>query len=91
MLNIGNNIKYKSPGRFPSHKEPMFSDTGAIFIMKIISIDETAKKYGISKSWIYKKTMAKEISHYKIGHRIFFDIEEFREWFLKQARREAKK
>ena len=55
------------------------------------TLPEIAALFGISKSYLYKKTMARIVPHFRIGQRLMFDVEEFESWFLDQARREAVK
>ena len=47
----------------------------------ILTSDEVAKYLGISRSYLYKLTMRKEIPHYKpLGKMVFFDRKELIEW-----------
>lgn len=53
-----------------------------IFCTKeVLTSDEAAKYMGISKSYLYKLTMKREIPHYKpMGKVVYFDREELEEW-----------
>lgn len=53
-----------------------------IFCTKeVLTSDEAAKYMGISKSYLYKLTMNREIPHYKpMGKVVYFDRKELEEW-----------
>lgn len=56
-------------------------EVGALGVM---TIEQVATALGLSKSHIYALTSKKEIPHYKPrGGRIFFDVQEVREWLTK--------
>lgn len=48
---------------------------------EVLTSDEAAKYMGISKSYLYKLTMRKEIPHYKpMGKVVYFNRFELEEW-----------
>ena len=48
---------------------------------EVLTSDEAARYMGISKSYLYKLTMRKEIPHYKpIGKICYFNRAELEEW-----------
>lgn len=48
---------------------------------EVLTSDETAKYMGISKSYLYKLTMRREIPHYKpMGKIVFFNRKEVEQW-----------
>ena len=47
---------------------------------KNLSIEETAKIYGLTKSWLYKKSMSRTIPLLKIGANVLIPVEEFEQW-----------
>ena len=49
-------------------------------IKKNLSIDEAAKIYGLTKSWLYKKSMQRSIPILKIGAKVLIPVEEFEQW-----------
>lgn len=50
---------------------------------KVLTSDEVAKYMGISRSYLYKLTMRKEIPHYKpMGKVVYFERQEIEEWLL---------
>jgi len=49
-------------------------------IKKNLSIEETAKVYGLTKSWLYKKSMLRSIPILKIGAKVLIPVEEFEQW-----------
>lgn len=53
-----------------------------IFCMKeVLTSDEAAKYMGVSKSYLYKLTMRKQIPHYKpLGKMCFFNRFELEAW-----------
>ena len=53
-----------------------------IFCTKeVLTSDEAAKYMGISKSYLYKLTMKREIPHYKpMGKVVYFNRVELEEW-----------
>lgn len=46
----------------------------------VLSIDEAALYCGVSKSYIYKKTMRREIPHFKKGAKLYFNRRELEDW-----------
>lgn len=46
----------------------------------VLSIDEAALYCGVSKSYIYKKTMARQIPHFKKGSKCYFNRRELENW-----------
>ena len=47
---------------------------------KNLSIDEAAKVYGLTKSWLYKKSMERSIPILKVGSRVLIPVADFEEW-----------
>lgn len=48
---------------------------------EVLTSDEAARYMGVSKSYIYKLTMRKEIPHYKpVGKICYFNRHELEEW-----------
>lgn len=54
----------------------------AVFTTKeVLTSDEASKYMGVSKSYLYKLTMRKEIPHYKpLGKMCYFQRAELEEW-----------
>lgn len=49
-------------------------------IKKNLSIDEAAKVYGLTKSWLYKRSSERSIPLLKIGAKVLIPVEEFEQW-----------
>jgi len=49
-------------------------------VKKNLSIDEAAKVYGLTKSWLYKKSMSRSIPLLKIGSRVLIPVEDFEKY-----------
>ena len=49
---------------------------------EIFTIDDLVEYSGLSRSSIYKKTMNREIPHYKVNRKLYFNYEEIKNWFL---------
>jgi len=49
-------------------------------IKKNLSIDEAAKVYGLTKSWLYKRSSERTIPLLKIGTKVLVPVREFEEW-----------
>ena len=47
-----------------------------------MNIIDVTKYTGLSTSTIYKKTMNREIPHYKVSKTLFFKFEEIKKWLL---------
>lgn len=48
---------------------------------KVLTSDETARYMGVSKSYLYKLTMRREIPHYKpLGKMCYFNRQEVEAW-----------
>ena len=47
---------------------------------KNLSIDEAAKIYGLTKSWLYKKSMERSIPLLKVGSRVLIPVADFEMW-----------
>ncbi len=58
-------------------------------IKKNLSIEETAKVYGLTKSWLYKRSAERTIPLLKIGAKVLIPVREFEEW-LDQHRVDGK-
>lgn len=54
-----------------------------------LTLEDIAKEYHLSKSYLYKRTSSKAIPYYRVGKLIMFNREEFAEWFEKTCRVEA--
>jgi excisionase family DNA binding protein len=53
---------------------------------EVLTSDEAARYMGVSKSYLYKLTMRKEIPHYKpLGKMCYFNRQELEDW-LQQNR-----
>ena len=46
-----------------------------------IDLSQAASYLTLSKSMLYKWTMAKTVPHYKVGRRVVFKPEELKRWF----------
>jgi excisionase family DNA binding protein len=47
---------------------------------KLLTVEEVAKKLGISTSWVYKKCIARIMPHIKIGATTRFSEKDLQEW-----------
>lgn len=48
---------------------------------EVLTSDEAAKYMGVSKSYLYKLTMTKQIPHYKpLGKMCYFNRQELEQW-----------
>jgi len=47
---------------------------------KNLSIEETAKVYGLTKSWLYKRSMERSIPLIKLGSRVLIPVADFEKW-----------
>ncbi len=48
---------------------------------KVLTTSETAEYLGLTKSYLYKLTMSRQIPHYKpMGKMIYFDLKEVEDW-----------
>lgn len=47
---------------------------------KNLSIREAAKVYGLTESWLYKKSMERSIPLIKAGSRCLIPVKEFEAW-----------
>lgn len=48
---------------------------------EVLTFEEAAVYAGVSKSWLYKKTMTGDIPHYEpCGKMIFFNRKELEQW-----------
>lgn len=67
-------------------KKKQFADEIAARIVnnfkEVLTSEEAARYMGVSQSYLYKLTMAREIPHYKsqTGGRIYFNRHELEEW-----------
>lgn len=63
-----------------------FIENAAGTAKEMITLDETARYMGVSRSFLYKLTMGRKIPHYKPnGKLIYFNRKEVEEW-LQQNR-----
>ena len=59
----------------------MVADKTIFCTKEVLTSDEAAKYMGISRSYLYKLTMKREIPHYKpMGKVVYFDRAELEEW-----------
>lgn len=59
----------------------MVADKTIFCTKEVLTSDEAAKYMGISKSYLYKLTMKREIPHYKpMGKVVYFNRIELEEW-----------
>ena len=59
----------------------MVADKTIFCTKEVLTSDEAAKYMGISKSYLYKLTMKREIPHYKpMGKVVYFNRAELEEW-----------
>jgi excisionase family DNA binding protein len=56
---------------------------------KILSLDDVVEKFHVSKSYLYKVTMRREVPFFRLGRKVFFDEAEISAWFFRKARVEA--
>jgi excisionase family DNA binding protein len=49
---------------------------------EVLTIKEVVEYTGLSKSTIYKKTMNREIPHYKVSKTLYFKFDEVKKWLL---------
>ena len=52
----------------------------------LIGIDEMARKLDVPISWLYHRTRANQIPHYKLGKYVRFDEAEIEVWLKKQSK-----
>lgn len=59
----------------------LLTDNTLFCTKEVLTSDETARYMGVSKSYLYKLTMRKQIPHYKpMGKMCYFDRLELQEW-----------
>lgn len=59
----------------------LVTDNTLFCTKEVLTSDETARYMGVSKSYLYKLTMRKQIPHYKpMGKMCYFDRLELQEW-----------
>jgi hypothetical protein len=49
---------------------------------EIFTMDDLVEYSRLSKSTLYKKTMNREIPHYKVNSKLYFNSEEIKSWLL---------
>jgi excisionase family DNA binding protein len=49
---------------------------------EILTLVDLVEYSGLSKSSLYKMTMNREIPHYKVNRKLYFNYEEIKNWFL---------
>ena len=59
-------------------------------VSRFLTIDEVAERLRVSKSFLYKRTMSRDIPHYRIGKRCLFDAGEIDKWILENSRIDTK-
>jgi predicted DNA-binding transcriptional regulator AlpA len=47
---------------------------------EVINLKELSQMTGLSKSTLWKKTMNREIPHYKVSKMLFFNVAEINKW-----------
>jgi excisionase family DNA binding protein len=47
---------------------------------EVINLKELATYTGLSKSTLWKKTMARTIPHFKVGKMLYFNVAEINKW-----------
>jgi excisionase family DNA binding protein len=55
----------------------------------LLSIEEIAEKFRLSRSFFYQASSRRDIGTFKIGRRLYFDPREVEGWIAGKARREA--
>jgi len=63
----------------PTRVEPPVQQTAAPS-KKLLNTTEAAEYLGVSKSWVYRMTMTREIPFFKIGSRTLFKEEQLLTW-----------
>ena len=58
-------------------------------VSNLLTVDELASHFRVSKSFIYKRTMGREIPHFRVGKRVLFDPAEVAAWFRETTRRDV--
>lgn len=59
----------------------LVTDNTLFCTKEVLTSDEVARYMGVSKSYLYKLTMRKQIPHYKpMGKMCYFDRLELQEW-----------
>jgi|SRR5450759_4146566 len=56
----------------------------------ILTVEDVSRKLGITKGGVYNLTHKKQIPHYKLGGRIYFDVKELDTWIRKDKRKTLK-
>ncbi len=52
----------------------------------LLTINETAERFGIAKTTLYKWTHERYIPHMKVGRYVYFNPDELQEWFAGKGR-----
>jgi excisionase family DNA binding protein len=47
---------------------------------EVINLKELSQMTGLSKSCLWKKTMSRQIPHYKVGKLCYFNVSEINKW-----------
>lgn len=63
----------------PAKQEPPAKET-AVPTKKLLKLSEAAAFLGVSNSWLYRKTMTREIPYFKLGSRTMFLEERLLAW-----------
>jgi excisionase family DNA binding protein len=63
----------------PAKQEPPAKETAAP-TKKLLKLSEAAEFLGVSNSWLYRKTMTREIPFIKLGSRTMFNEERLLAW-----------
>jgi excisionase family DNA binding protein len=50
---------------------------------KLLTVPETAKFLGVSKSWVYQASNRGELPAYRVGRSLRFDLATLRAWLMK--------
>ena len=56
---------------------------------ELFTLDELQERYGVSRSWLYKRCADKSLPHYKLGKRTLVDLEEFERFLMDHSRVDA--
>ena len=48
-----------------------------------VDVEDASQIIGVSRSWIYKATSSRKLSHYRVGGRLLFKVSELIEFMEK--------
>lgn len=75
-------VNIKSKNQTIIHQNHEDQQTNLKTKKEIFTIDDLVEYSGLSRSSIYKKTMNREIPHYKVNRKLYFNYEEIKNWFF---------